>query len=111
MTNQEILEKARKKALVNGWKPKFYVIYTINDATEPIVESTAAQELEWRNIAPVLFEKDFAKALWGEEPCYTHTGEFDKYGDDKDYLPLWQHHLRQMVIAPDPTAYLADNIE
>lgn len=107
MTNQEILEKARKKALVNGWKPKFYVVYTIKDATEPIVESAAAQELEWRNIAPVLFEKDFAKALWGEELI---TSGSDSLDDSYWELESWQYHLQQMVIADDPIKYLGENI-
>ena len=52
-----------------------------------------------------IFSHDFAKAFWGEHPedvpGYVPDGE-----QPDDYLPPWQVHLQQMVLAEDPLQYL-----
>jgi hypothetical protein len=65
----------------------------------------------------VIFDHDFAKAIWGEE-----EGIFDcPYGcedsdeDQEDFrmeveIPKWQYHLQQAVISKDPIQYYYDHL-
>lgn len=60
--------------------------------------------LDWSNgyvfallkFESVVFDKDFAKAFWGEK----HLGYRDFEG------PTWKYHLQQMVLEEDPIRYL-----
>lgn len=68
-------------------------------------------------IEAIIFNHDFAKALWGtgdtpnklywDRKYASGTGgpEYDAFDGE-----LWEFHLQQMVIAPDPLKYLGDNI-
>jgi len=81
----------------------------------------------------ILYSHDFAKTIWGEEIYFDKDNldvsmVGDKYEEqdfmavrgetgmgidgDPSYrqLPLWQHHLQQMVISDDPIKYLGKNI-
>lgn len=70
----------------------------------------------------LIYRKDFAKALWGEElqhlqglftPYSTFNGEVTEHDvqvDDLWSIPNWQHHLQQMVIADDPIKYLQESL-
>lgn len=51
----------------------------------------------------ILFDHDFARALFGTEPCGEGLVEMDDRMYDK---PLFQYHLQQAVIAPNPIDYL-----
>lgn len=110
MTNAEILAKAIQKAIDGGWnhyggeEPDIIV----EPSTYPVTMKPEYRVLigprpySYACHTKVIFDHSFAKALWGE-------GE----QEDKDgwaiYDP-WMYHLQQMVIAPDPIKYLADNI-
>lgn len=98
MNNQEILEKAIQKAIDGGFNPT-YEIY---------VSKQANLELPENKVFELIFNHDFAKALWGErdEDRITIIGETDWR---KWPLP-WQYHLQQMVTAEDPIKYLGENI-
>lgn len=96
MTNQESLTKALKIAGDNGfdrsaiasWQKHIF----LGDEEETI-----------RRFAPILiFNHDFAKALWGNRT--------KDMGGTPRLLAHWQYHQQQMVIADDPIKYLAANI-
>lgn len=94
MSNQEILEKAIQKAIDGGWRA---------NGSEP--DWNVKRVFEWLDlyddhmIADVIFNKEFARALWGEEPYSPVKG-----------LYRWQWKLQQMVIADDPIAYLGEHL-
>jgi hypothetical protein len=104
MTNQQILEKAIQKAIDNGWQvPRSLsfmsnkeFLYYLDDVTNPTT-------LKWLKFKcnELLFNHDFAKALWGEETSIAISG---------GTMFAWAYHLQQMVIADDPIKYLGENI-
>lgn len=102
MTNKEILEKAIKLAIDGGWKG--------SDVLPPAVNE-GRQIPDWTGIHYLIFNHDFAKALWGEE-VKRWTGEPGHTGVSRITwsMPEWQIHLQQMVISDDPIKYLGDNM-
>ncbi len=103
MTNQEILTKAIQKAIDGG-----FVLFThANNWSEyEIVNGDYAKWLiGMRSTPQLIFNHDFAKALWGEG-----SNGYDRINKNgKAYTDHWQYHLQQMVIADDPIAYLGAN--
>ena len=98
MSNQEILERAIYKAIYGGWRAGELATYA-NILEAPII----------------IFNHNFAKALWGEEPYAKVIWPHPDYElqTGSTYLaltPLWQYHLQQMVIADDPIKYLGENL-
>jgi hypothetical protein len=83
MYDEVILDKAVQLAAKNGWDG----------------------DIERSGYAPLVFNKDFAKALWGESRKVALAGELREVTNNG-----WQYHLQQMVIAPDPIKYLSDNM-
>jgi hypothetical protein len=61
--------------------------------------------------ASIIFNHDFAKALWGEADGYIirafKPNGNQIYGQE---VPVYKVHLQRMVIADDPIAYLGKNI-
>ena len=116
MTHQEILQAAIEKAIENGWDSirgmkvqgirktptHRYVKLTVNDDGMVGGEEFAHEE--------IIYNHDFAKALWGEINVGTGTDTTLGGMDYPDEAPAWQHHLQQMVISDDPIAYLGDNL-
>lgn len=107
MTNQQILEKAIRKAIDGGY----------DYSTEPIMrhadtpKKLAAMLLSNRYyMYYLIFNHDFAKALWGEEPAYGWGGDVIPAEPDETAEPIWQYHLQQLVIADDVFKYLEANI-
>lgn len=99
MTNQEILTKAIEKALNMGWSPRpFWTLHMVHDDNTCAFEWENSEGIEdetW-HILEVIYDHDFAKALWGE--AHSLLGE--------PWKADWQEHLQQMVIADDPIKYL-----
>lgn len=125
MTNQEILEKAIHKALHNGWR-ELSDPWRLFDTAEHIGEGLwkfwCSGTWYQTTIEPIIFNHDFAKALWGEEPkeyriSYKVTSDPSKTNtlepsvSSKPSLYEWQYHLQNMVISEDPIKYLGDNID
>lgn len=82
----DILNQAIKKAMANGWKHDEYY-----DGGYPYY---------------MLWQHDFAKALWGEKwlkPTGPGLGDYDSNKG-------WQHHLQEMVVADNPLEYLEQHI-
>jgi len=116
MTNKEILEKAIQKAIDGGWEQllnykvmwfrnyipsHYYIKLQVND--DGMVSS---MEFETNT---VIFNHDFAKALWGDKQLiYSH--KLPVINNSWQKVKNYEHHLQQMVIAEDPIKYLGDNI-
>ena len=98
MSNQEILWEAINRAIEGGWDPSSELLYYVNELECPVI----------------IFNHDFAKALWGNVPLY--TGPFMRVGntsiEPKECLSAtaWKYHLQQMVIADDPIQYLGQHL-
>lgn len=112
MTNQEILTKAIEKA--SGIDtPRSHFAYPLetmkwNDEHrywyEPGYESEAKISL-----FEIIYQHGFAKALWGEEILIRPFEDFNN-DSSRYYLPNWQYHLQQMVLAEDPIRYLGEHL-
>lgn len=127
MTNKETLERAISLAIEGGWIPDYeikrvsqsipgehdekrcWVIYKLQNV-EPIWEDL------YVNAERTIFDHNFARSLWGEEP-YTDNKTLrmslrdgivtsHKFSTE----PAWQYHLQAMVLADDPIEYLSKNI-
>lgn len=135
MTDQEILTKTIQKAIDNGWKgtpwmplggdwlgdpPKWEVKRPFSDAM--IIYTTGGVNcIEIHiNTEHIIFNHDFAKALWGELKLGDVKVMVDEnappgmiYGmpaAPPTAKEIWQYHLQKMVIADDPIKYLGENL-
>lgn len=117
MTNQEVLTKAVDKAFLNGWSiAKGAVLFSHHSTRERIVftvySSKFTKYTKSLAIEQVIFNHDFAKALWGDGYECDEDGTPMPYGFDSSVLDhRWQYHLQQMVIATDPIKYLGEHLE
>lgn len=119
MTNKDILEKAIQKAIDGGWKQDLFFLGLENwdfDERELRWEQDREVGFEHISVYQIIFNQDFAKALWGEE-MYHHVFIVPKELSKRfagthewDIKPEWQYHLQQMVISPDPIKYLSENM-
>lgn len=93
MTNQEILTKAIERAMANEWSPDNY--------------GTGIDKRFVLNHEMIIFDQNFAKALWGDDP----TGwKCEHCGLVSSFIPKWKVHLQQMVLADDPIQYLGEHL-
>ena len=94
MNDKEILEKVLQKAIDGGYN---HIPYSVTEHADFLIET---------KVLPILiFNHDFAKALWGEEETVKHSHfarEITKHG--------WEYHLKAMVISDNPIQYLKENI-
>lgn len=102
MTDHQILEKAIQKAIDNGWSREAGM-------WEGISAKVNAWDPEGVSLETIIFNHEFAQALWGE--CSVWTME----GTKPNTFPVahdgWQYHLQQMVIANSPIKYLERNTQ
>lgn len=104
MSSKEILEKAIQKAIEGGWDYGGSQKFTV--ASAALVEMHYENSSDDLQLETIIFNHQFAKALWGEK-WLKSTGE--GLGD-YEKNDGWKHHLQQMVIADDPIEYLGENI-
>lgn len=102
MTTQEILTKAIEKAIGGGWT-NYGVLENVRIPIEALddiilVELITDKYVRVVNYQFIIFNHDFAKALWGEGWNFDST------------QPNWEYHLQTMVIADNPIKYLGKNI-
>ena len=117
MTHQEILEKAIQKAIDGGLyqdKPfKLTMKNIVIDTGDELGVLKADNQLvikmfdEILDVENIIFNHDFAKALWGNDEYY---GVRDKYPHSPTQIKTWQYHLQQMVISYDPITYLGEHL-
>jgi hypothetical protein len=123
MSNQAILEKAISLAIENGWlserKFKSFKRYDIDfdmygeecswceiKQVYSMGEIHPQTDFAWYADEQLIFNKDFAKALWGEE-----EHKYDYHSDDYRPSTNWQYHLQQMVVAANPIDYLGAHLD
>ena len=122
MTNQQILEKAIKKAKKSGWDMFGAKQIRWESGTPLFTKSDEDIEQERKTseglVAPVwtplsyydiIFNHSFARALWGKQPTVKPMSGRDEE-HVKVLLEAWRIHLMSMVIAEDPIKYLGENI-
>ena len=100
MREKNILDKALKKAVENGWDNNArLVIFSRPDGSLCFKSSYFIYEFD---VASVIFNHDFARALWGDTHFIGGTTAYP--------LVQFEEHLSQMVISEDPIKYLGENI-
>lgn len=92
MTDQEILQKAIKKAVKNGWDYKYR---GFNYAYDSLSKHPYTLE-------GFIFSHDFAKAFFNGTGFGVATDEFQS----KMSKLGWRWHLQQMVLEENPIKYL-----
>lgn len=114
--HQDILEKAIQKAIDGGWimPPDIANVYNLERTS--VLEGAYDCPAYFKQ---VIFNHDFAKALWGESelmcinskvPAGDYCCGIAHEGFDCEPLPAWQYHLQMMVIANDPIKYLGEHL-
>ncbi len=93
MSNEQILTKAIEKAIASGWPMinQFYYMVAMDED----------------RYKAVIFNHDFAKALWGTE---LYGFKCEHCGLVSSFEPAWKVRLQQMVIADDPIDYLGKHL-
>lgn len=104
--NHGILHMAVTKAVNNGYRP-FAYIKTGYVMSEDEIESTVLGIIRVNQTNSIIFDHDFAKALWGDiwSDQMTTLEQWEMTGLE----PNWQRHLQQMVIADNKIKYLGEN--
>lgn len=105
MDEQQILERAITKAIEGGWN-KDILHLAVSDPS-----GMANIILITQRTRDLIYDHDFAKALWGSNGTRLKIVEMNrKMTDDIDYMPMWEKHLMQMVISKDRLKYLGENL-
>ena len=112
---KEILEKAIQKAIDGGfegyWKDRYERCKELSEMEFLIVGNIYE---EGHSPEELLFSKDFAKALWGEESYSLTIHDVNTPSEYANSImvqqPMWSYRLQQMVIADDPIEYLGEHI-
>lgn len=103
MDKTAILTKAVEKAIAGGWI----------DGKAALAEIKAKPDFALGIIIPaIIFNHDFAKALWGEKQVIFTQLDFREgktLGDNA--LPRYLYHLQQMVVADDKIKYLGEHLD
>lgn len=106
MSDVEILEKAIKKAIKNG-----YSGITKDELNDSFINinGTITTDLIWQT---VVYSHDFAKALWGEKEFKIFDlVDLTDNGKTKTFkIKRYEYHLREMVISDNPIKYLEKHI-
>ena len=87
MQNEERLKRVIEKAVKGGYKPTYY----LGDYAFWVKNNSYYVDI---------FSHSFAKAFWGEEE---HQVEIVRGWNEN--VPIWQEHLQQMVLEPEPLKY------
>ncbi len=112
MTDKETLERAIQKAIASGWNRVGLTDEGEMHFTDGgIVVDWLRGGRDFVATETIIFNHDFAKALWGEEEVTT-AWELKDGGERilNALLTAYKHHLMQMVVADDPIKYLGENI-
>lgn len=116
LTNKQVLEKAIKRAIDAGWTffdwtdDDSFTWEVVDDEMSHggvVIETTGIDDFTWHpNL--IIFDHDFAKALWGESWAnFTEGQSGDSFSMQAQN---WKGHLMNMVLAVKPINYLRKNI-
>lgn len=102
-----MLKEVIQRAIDNGWDTTHFSTPKVN-YKHPEDSEFHDPFGEWHSISPydIVFNHNFAKALWGEpRPTIEHSGKATSF----DFNKGWQYHLQHMVISENPIKYAYDN--
>lgn len=131
-TNQEILQKAIRKAVDGGWELpqnayEYIVLKDLRIDLSIVNEDTVGS---WKMAyQEIIFNHEFCKALWGKQELWVtvmtmmdsdkkilQASPLDKKVDMDIHDPqrtinieVWRWHIWQMVWSDDPIKYLGEN--
>jgi hypothetical protein len=130
------LAKAIEKAQAGGWVPEYTITYdkhlgwtaTLKAEPKQPKNGLAANVTTMLSENDIIFDHDFAKALWGSsrlQVCaecgcprgtirdFDNSKVCDEYGTAASFVDgqyIWRLHLQGMVVADDPIIYLGENL-
>lgn len=107
MTNKQILEIAIQKAIDGGWQFESLIPWRDGYGVQKL---KSLEHLKEFDVEHIIFNHDFAKALWGEPRPFMETGFTKDANNLLRRTEGWQHHLQQMVISEDPVKYLGEHL-
>jgi len=107
LTDEQILEKAIQKAIEGGWDEDFDLRKT-NWSLDG--NRLVAGFSDLAHVPDIIFNHDFAKALWGVFPCIATSGLTNDPNMGDDFISNWRWHLARMVLDEAPIEYLGKNI-
>ena len=112
----DVLKQAITKAMEKGYQPPSK--FVLNPDVYCFIHT-----LDLTHCYHIIFNHEFAKAIWGEEDCWrttkctcggaihhildAHFEMCDKYHAKRDYL----YHLKAMVLEKQPLRYLEKFLE
>lgn len=129
MTDTQVITECIKIAQENGWKIKTTVRHDL------VAQREKVYLMQWVDLGKaripmnrigfdnsyiletLLFNHDFAKALFGEFDVFGCTADiydmkknkYDEYNHKCLYdcvIPAWQYHIQQLALSPDRIDYL-----
>lgn len=118
MSGADVLNVAMQKAEAKGWKNECE--FTAVDVAGTVMLMSSLRPSHYMDTPnEVLFDPEFAEALWGElgdgnfiNPSYliSKDGNSEHIHTDEYHGPWWKYHLMQLAIAEDRLKYLEANI-
>lgn len=120
LTDQQVLEKAIQQAMDGGWRPfsdrEFKNVRVEHWQEGGMVEvalidsDIIGAHLQWvRELEGIIFNHDFAKALWGEGWAFFTEGQSGDTLPSGNYIN-WKGHMANMAVSVKPLNYLRKNI-
>lgn len=121
MAQAEQLEALVRKAADNGFDVADFRVETVDmQGTKTLVVRFADEDGTWASwnvqVNTILFNHDFARALFGEEPpelAYQFHSSIIRTQDnllESGGWPKWKYHLVRAVISEDPIGYMYDAV-
>lgn len=114
MVHDEMLRALIELAKSKGWKEP-----SLDFAYFPISEWVDGYLEQWSTLgkayglSSLLFDHDFAKAVYGEVYLCLECGSADNIHylstGHKGSEPAWMHHLKEQAISIDSLKYMYDN--
>lgn len=109
MTNEEILIKAIKKAVKNGYKSVVPKYLHITESGIGMFQENVAEHIEYLSVDRIIFDHNFAKAFWGEE-CHSHSDNVSSRDCPYDCeIPKWKKEIQKLALSKDRFQYIKGN--
>ena len=104
MTSEQILKKAIKEAVKNGWEFGNYFLEELfgKGGEWEMYDLEETLKAGYGKTIWFIFSHDFAKAFWGETEYETTPLSENRYLKKLG----WKEHLQQMVLEEEPILYL-----
>jgi hypothetical protein len=120
LSDKEVIEEAIKIAVKNGYTPywtPYWQHSEMVDNKEGYLETIVSSILKEHSITEIIFDHEFAKALFGSERIYTRMdfgGVHEVKDLDKSTYVVWEayrYHLMKLALSEDRIDYLRKFME